>query len=383
MLSIAYKMLVGNRTACLGIIFGIFLATLLISQQSAIFLGLIARSYRIVSNIPSPNLWIMDPSTESDEKVRPLPEGYLHIVRSIPGIDWAAPLNYMFVPMSTRWGIFHISQLYGIDDATFTGAPSEMLEGNILDLHRQGAVIIDKLSAEDILAKTSPGGAKIPLKLGDYFEINNRQAVVVGICKVIPGFFPQPIVFTSNHNFNYFVPLNNSQMQFIIAKTRPNADVKTVLDKINAYSMLNGLTSDEFKRRIAKSFLKTGIFTNFALSVGLGIIIGFSIAGQLFYMMTLQNANYYALIKAIGGNQKIISKIIIMQTILVGVIGYLLGTGVTILWGWAIENTTLTFLFPWQLLLFTAVIVLTICIFTAGLSINKVLKTDPHVLLSG
>lgn len=381
MLLTALKMLIGNKVSFIGVIFGIFLATLLISQQSAIFLGLVARSYRMVTDIPTPNVWVVDPVTESDEKVRAMPDGYLHFVRSIPGIEWAVPINVMPARMITQSGVFHVAQLYGIDDANLIGAPLTMLEGNVRDLRRDGAVIVDVYSANDSLAKTLPDGTKIPLKLGDSFEINGMRAVVVGICKITQGFYPQPIMFTSLSQFDVFTGAMKGKVEFIAVKTRAGVNVDDVVKKINDYPMLNGLTKEEFEWRIAKSFLKTGILINFGLSVALGIIIGFSIAGQIFYMMTLQNLSYYALIKAVGGNQKMISQMIAVQVLVVGVIGYLIGTGVTIIWGMAVKETTLAFLFPWQLLAFTATIVLIICLFTAGLSIRKVFGTDPKVLM--
>lgn len=381
MLSYAIKMLIGSKASCIGVIFGIFLATLLISQQSAIFLGLVSRSYRLVTDIPSPNVWVIDPATESDQKVRGMPEGYLDLVRSIPGIDWAVPINVIDIPLATNSGIFHICQLYGIDDVSLVGAPRDILEGSILDLRRQGAVILDVYSANGSLAKVERNGTKIPIKLGDSFEINSHRAVVVGICKITQGFYPQPIVFTTFSQFKIFTSFTRDKIQFIAAKTKPEANIQKVLERINEYPMINGLTREDLQWRIAKSFLKTGILINFGLSVALGIIIGFSIAGQIFYIMTLQNLKYYALIKAIGGNQKQIAQMITLQTGIVGIIGYLLGTGATILWGMAIKDTTLAFLFPWELFLFTSLIVFIICLFTAGLSIGKVLKVDPIVLM--
>jgi putative ABC transport system permease protein len=380
MMSIALKMLIGSR-AFIGVVFGIFLATLLISQQSAIFLGLVSRSYRIVTDIPQPNIWIVDPATESDQKVRAMPEGYLDIVRSFPRIEWAVPINVMDIPLVTPSGAFDVSHLYGIDDATLIGAPEEMLEGNVKDLRREGAVIVDSFSARGSLATIAPDGTKVPLKIGDTFEINNRRAVVVGICKITQGFYPQPIIFTTYSQFQLFASFMQNKIEFIAAKTQEHADVAAVLKKINSYTFLNGLTREELKWRIAKSFLKTGILINFGLSVALGIIIGFSIAGQIFYIMTLHNLKYYALIKAIGGNQKLISHMIILQVGVVGVIGFLLGTGATLLWGMAVNETTLAFLFPWQLLVFTSFIVLIICIFTAGLSVRKVFSVDPKELM--
>ncbi len=381
MMTFALKMLIGNRATCIGVIFGIFLATLLITQQSAIFLGLVSRSYRMVKDIPYPNVWVIDPATESDEKVRAMPKGYLDIVRGIPNIEWAVPINVMDIPISTKSGIFHVCQLYGIDAATLIGAPENIVEGNVTDLRRANAVILDAYAANTLLARTLPDGTKVPLTLGDTFEINNRRAVIVAICHTTQGFYPQPIIFTSYDNFSYFNPASIGKIEFIAAKTRPDANLDDILKQINDYPMLNGLSRNQFEWRIAKSFLQTGILINFGLSVALGIIIGFSIAGQIFYMQTLQNLKYYALIKSLGGSESLITRMITFQTLVVGMIGFLLGTGITIIWGYAVKGTTLAFLFPWQLLLFTAFIVTIICIFTAGLSIRKVHSLDPKMLM--
>lgn len=381
MMTLALKMLIGNKASLIGVIFGIFLATLLISQQSAIFLGLVSRSYRTITDIPSPNIWIMDPATESDERVREMPEGNLDIVRSIPQVEWAVPINVIHIPLVTSSGIFQIAQLYGIDDATLIGAPAQMIAGNIRDLHLEGGIIVDTYSANGALAKILPDGTKIPLKIGDELEINNQRAVVIGICKITQGFYPQPIIFSALSEFRRFTSIGNNSLSFIAAKTAPDANVEEVCKRLNTYPGINALTREQFKWRIIKTFLETGILINFGLSVALGFIVGFSIAGQIFYIMTLENLIYYALIKAVGGTKVMILEMIILQAIIVGIIGFFLGIGATMLWGMAIKNTTLAFLFPWQLLVFTGLIVLIICILTAALSIRKVFKVDPKVLM--
>ena len=381
MISLALKMLIGNRASCIGVIFGIFLATLLISQQSAIFLGLVARSYRVVTDISEPTIWVMDPVTESEDKLRSMPIGYLDVVRGVPGVEWAVPLSSTLVPVITPAGKFDICQFYGIDDATLIGAPTNMIKGAVLDLRREGGVIVDVYSANTILAKPSSKGKKTPLMLGDSLEINGKRSVVVGICDVTQGFYPQPIIYSSFSQFQSFVPGMADRMSFVLAKSNPGANINTVCDSISSYPGLRAMTRDQFQDRIMRFFLGTGILINFGLSVALGIIIGFSIAGQIFYIMTLENITYYALIKAVGGNEKMIFRMIISQAALVGIIGYALGIGVTVLWGIAIKHTSLAFLFPWQLLLFSFGIVLLICIFTAALSIQKVFRADPKMLM--
>jgi len=379
MFSVALKMLIGNKASFLGMIFGIFLSILLISQQSAIFLGLLSRSYRIVTEISSPNVWVIDPSTQGEDLIRSMPEDYLGFIKSIPNVEWAVPINYALMALTVpSSGIFKTAEIYGIDDETLMGAP-ELLKGNIQHLHSDGGVIIDSNSAEGILATTLPDGTKRPIQLGDILEINDKRAVVVGIGKITPGFFPQPKIFTTNSQFQAFS--GSDRIQFIGVKTKEGADVNKVIYQINSHSNVLGMTRDQLSSRIASHFLKTGILVNFGLSVVLGLIIGFSIAGQFFYIMTMHNLSYYALIKAIGGTEKMILSMILMQALIVGTIGYILGTGVTLLWGYAIKETTLAFEFPWQLLLFTAFFVLIICVFIAFLSIKKVFKIDPQLLL--
>lgn len=381
MIAVAFKMLIGNRASFFGIIFGIFLATLLISQQSAIFFGLLSRSYRMVTDIPAPNIWVIDPVTESDEKIRDIPMKHLDTIRSLPNIEWAIPLSITHLPLVTSSGAFEIGKLYGIDDATLIGAPIHMLEGQVSDLRRQGAVIVDVYSANGILASYLPNGEKVPLKVGDELEINNHYAVVVGICKVTQGFYPQPILFTSDTEFNRFSSFATDRMSFVIARSLSAANVNKVIQEINSHTGLEALTKDDFEMKIVESFLKTGILINFGLSVALGIIIGFSIAGQIFYNMTLENISYYALIKALGGSKKMVLQMISAQALFVGIIGFSLGIVATLLWGYAIKDTTLAFLFPWQLLLFSALVILTICMSTAILSARKVLHVDPKILL--
>lgn len=381
MFRLALKMLIGNRSSCIGVIFGVFLATLLISQQSSIFLGLISRSYRFVTDISSPTIWVIDPATESESKLRTMPASYLDLVRSTSGIDWAVPLSSSITSVVTNSGIFDLCLLYGIDDATLIGAPTQMIEGNVLGLRHEGGIIVDIYSAHGSLAHHNPDGTKVPLKTGDTLEINGRRAVVVGLCKVTPGFYPQPIIFTSKTQYQSFIPTMINRMGFILVKTLPGTKVEKVCEDINRHHGLLALTRAQIESRVVDSFLKTGILINFGLSVALGIIIGFSITGQIFYVMTLENIMYFALIKSIGGTKKVIMQMIILQASIVGVIGFLLGTGATFLWGIATKNTTLAFLFPWQLLLFSALIVMIICIFTAALSIQKVFRVDPKVLM--
>ena len=72
MYGVALRMLFGDRAKYLGLIFGVAFATLLITQQSALFVGLMQRTVNVIDDAPEADLWIMSPETRYVERVRPL-----------------------------------------------------------------------------------------------------------------------------------------------------------------------------------------------------------------------------------------------------------------------------------------------------------------------
>src|SRR5438445_132758 len=59
---IALKMLTGDRSKYLGIIFGVSFATLLMGQQLSIFCGLMLNTTSQIQDIEGADIWVMDPN---------------------------------------------------------------------------------------------------------------------------------------------------------------------------------------------------------------------------------------------------------------------------------------------------------------------------------
>lgn len=79
-------MLVGNRAKYLGIIVGLTFASLLITQQSAIFVGLTTRTFGFLTDTALPDIWVMDPKVQYIDDLKPLKETESLRVRSIQGV---------------------------------------------------------------------------------------------------------------------------------------------------------------------------------------------------------------------------------------------------------------------------------------------------------
>ncbi|MDE1888701.1 MAG: ABC transporter permease, partial [Planctomycetota bacterium] len=89
---IALKMLVGNRARYLSIVIGLTFASLLITQQSAIFMGLMTRTFGFLTDTALPDIWVMDPKVQYIDDIKPLKETESIRVRSVEGVAWAVPL---------------------------------------------------------------------------------------------------------------------------------------------------------------------------------------------------------------------------------------------------------------------------------------------------
>ena len=378
---VALKMLVGDRAKYIGILLGITFSSLLITQQAAIFVGIMTRTYSFLTDVGLPDIWVMDPKVQYVDDVKPLQDTELYRVRGVEGVAWAMPLYKGLLKVRLADGNFQTCNVIGLDDATLIGGPGVMIAGQLADLRRDSGVIVDIEGATGRLAKRAPDGRRVPLTVGDTLEINDRRAIVVGICRATRTFQSQPTIYTTYSRATLFAPRERKLLSFVIAKAKPGADIKTVCRQIQESTGLAAYTQDEFKWVTWRYFVKyTGIPVNFGTSVLLGFIVGIAIAGQTFHNFTLDNLRYFGTLKAMGTSNPTLLRMILLQALLVGAIGYGLGVGAAAFWGHAMRNTPVAFRLPWQLLVISGIAVMVICLVSAAISIRKVMKLEPAVV---
>jgi putative ABC transport system permease protein len=376
-------MLIGDRGKYLGIIMGLTFASLLITQQSSIFTGLMTRTYGAITDLSQPDIWVMDPKVQFIDDVKPLQDTELFRIRSVEGVEWAVPLYKGLLKTRLEDGNYQICNVFGLDDATLIGGPPYMLEGKLSDLRRQDAVIVNDVGASTRLAKPSkvPGGKPKPLKIGDTLEINDRRAVVVGICRVSRTFQSQPVIFTTYSRATTFAPKERKLLSFVLVKAKEGENLKNLAARIRERTDLAAYTAQEFKDLTYNYFVKnTGIPINFGIAVGLGFVIGTAIAGQTFYNFTLENIRYFGTLKAMGATNGILLRMILLQALVVGALGYGLGVGGASLFGYLLGGTELAFRLTKDLLIFSGGAICLIIVFSALISIRKVMKLEPAIV---
>ena len=373
---IAWKMLTGDRTKYLGIVFGVAFGSVLIAHQTSIFVSLMKRTGSQILDITEPDLWVLDKELQSVDEGRTLPETDVYRVRGVPGVEWAVRLFKGQVTARTPGGIYRQCILMGLDDATLIGAPRTMLLGTLADLRRPVALIVDAAGYSYLF----PGE---PLELGKTIEINDHRGVIVGICETSPPFITFPIVFARYSTATLVAPKERNTLGFVLTKAAPGQSIPELCRRIEATTELKAMSQLEFVWLTVGYYLKTtGIPVNFGITVMLGFVVGTAIAGQTFYLFTIENLKQFGNLKAMGVSNGRIVGMILFQGAIVGVIGFGIGMGLSAAFFEGTKDIVHLkgFAMPWQVMAMTAVTVIIIVGLASLLSIRKVLVLEPAVV---
>ncbi|MBM4108419.1 MAG: FtsX-like permease family protein [Phycisphaerae bacterium] len=389
MFTLALKMLFGDRAKFLGILMGVTLASMVITQQGAIFIGLMARTFAQITDMGFPDVWVMDPKVQYIDDVKPMAETELGRVRGVEGVAWAMPLFKGQIRARLPDGQFQNCVVLGLDDATLVGGPPAMAEGRLSDLRRADAVIVDSIGANTRLARPPPPGgpphaAPAPLRVGDTIELNDRRAVVVGISRNTRPFGSQPIIYTTYSRATRFAPRERRMLSFVLVKAAPGLAHAELCDRIESATGLMALRRDDFKWKTVGHYVtNTGIPVNFGIAVSLGFVIGTIITGFMFFSFTIDNLRFLGTLKAMGATDGRLMAMVVLQSLVVGALGFGLGTGLAALMGHFASRGPLAFKLPWQLLFVAGGAIAIICALSAMLSMHKVIRLEAAAVFKG
>ncbi|HEX3656404.1 MAG TPA: ABC transporter permease [Pirellulales bacterium] len=378
MIWIAWKMLTGNPGKYVGIILGISFAALLIAQQSSIFCGLMRLTTSQIQDITGADIWVMDPNVQYVDDIKPMSDNDLYRVRGVSGVEWAVRLYKGITRARLPDGNFQQVIMIGLDDASLVGAPQIMLAGSLEDLRQPDSIIMDEAGYRLLW----PGQPLLP---GKSFEMNDRRAIVVGVCKSRRTFMTFPIVYTRYSQATLFIPAERKVLSFVLTSPVPGISSEEVCERIDNQTGLKALTRDQFMETTIIYYLKkTGIPMNFGITVLLGFIVGTAISGQTFYLFTIENLKQFGALKAMGATNMRLVGMILLQAVVVGVVGYGLGVGAAAIFGATIGNTDrLAFYMPWGVLVGTGVAVMFMVVLASLLSVRRVLVLPPAIVFQG
>ncbi|SFZ83324.1 putative ABC transport system permease protein [Devosia enhydra] len=380
MLSIALKMLFGDITKTIGLVFGIAFSVLLMTQQGGFFIGLISRSASIVLDARDVDIWVMDAATESAETTQPLRAVDFYRIGGVPGVASVAPLARSVATIKTAEGRTESAAVFGVDDASLRGMTDKFMVGTRDDLRRPDAIAIDVLG----YTKLWPGA---PIEVGRSIELNDRRAVIAAITDAQPGFSAPIIVNTRLSQAGIFSPETGTVPTFALVTVAPGADRAAVAEAIGAATGLKAMPSDAFAAMTLNYVIaNTGIAFSFGVVIGLGAIVGVAIVGLTFNMFIGDLTRQFAVLKAIGLTNGRIVLMVLAQAMVIAFIGYGIGLWAASGFFDGVNRPTSDlkgFYLPWQIAVAAAVATIVISIIATFVSLRRVLRLDPATVFRG
>lgn len=378
---VALKMLTHDRAKYLGLIFAIAFSTFLLENQTSIFASIMKRTSNLILDVTDADIWVMDKKTEYIDEVKPLTDNDLYRVRGVPGVQWAVRLFKGQPRAKAPDGSFRIVIMMGLDDSSLVGAPSrdKMILGSVEDLRQPESAIIDRAGYYFLFPNQ-------PLALGKTLELNDSRVRIVGIAEASAPFLTAPIMFSRYSQAINFVGRERNQLSFVLVKGQPGVSVSDLCQRIEKQTNLRAVTGTGFAWQTIRYYLKnTGIPVNFGITIAIALIVGTVVAGQTFYIFTIENLTQFGALKAIGVTNRRIVGMILLQALSVVAIGYAIGSGMAAaFFAITLRNIpTRGIVLLWQNMLGVGGAILLAVFLASLLSIRRVLVLEPAVVFRG
>jgi putative ABC transport system permease protein len=376
---VALRMLTGDRAKYFGLVFAIAFCTFLLENQTSIFANILKRTASQILDVTDAEVWVMDPKTEYWEQTKALKDTDLTRVRGVPGVQWAVRLFKGSPVARTPNGKFAVSFLVGLDDSTLTGAPRRMLLGSWERLREPDSVVVDKAGYVLLFPDE-------PLKLGRTLEMNDHRVTIVGISDASAPFVSLPVMHARYSEAVNFLGRERTQLSFILARPAPGVSPKELTARIETRTALRARTAEEFMWDCVGYYLKnTGIPVNFGITIAVALVVGTVVAGQTFYLFTVENLKQFGALKAMGVSNPRLVGMILLQAGSVAALGFALGTGMAASFFEITLHKLATrgIVLMWQCVALTGACILFVVVVASILSIRRVLVLEPAEVFRG
>ena len=373
--NLALKNLLHDKLRSAMTIAGVAFAVTLVFVQVGLFMGILDNASVTIDHLDA-DLWVTSRNTPNVDFAHGFPQGLVQRVRSVAGVERADNLLIQFLNLSLPNGAEEGMLVYGLEDFTRWGIPWEIESGNLADL-RRGAYMVLDVSAERRFGKFA---------VGDYREVMGRRMKIIGRSREALSFTTSPIAFIT---YDLVQELAGGRMDgrttYILVKLAPGADGKAVAAELRRRLPHNDVytKADWAKRSRSYWVASTGIGLNMYLTVFLGCLVGVVVVTQTLYTSTMEHIKEFGTVKAIGGSNADIYRILGAQAVIAAVIGFLAGRLMAFALAPAMAQIRLKLIISNEFAAVVFVGTLVLCLVAALVSFRKVAKIDPALVFRG
>lgn len=374
MVSLARKNLLHDRLRSLITISGVAFAVTLVLVQVGLFIGLLDKSTVTIRNAAA-DLWITSKETPNVDFAHGFPETNVLRVRGIPGVARADNLLVQFMNIQLPSGAEEGCLVYALEDFRAWNLPWRFEGADASDLRRGTYIFMDK-SAERRFG---------PFAIGEDREIVGRRFRIIGTTEGAVSFTTAPVVFMNYRSAQSLFATLREKTHYVLVKLDAGADPTAVAAEIRNRLPYNDVyTRDEWARRSrAYWVVSTGLGMNMGVTVFLGILVGVVVVAQTLYTSAVEHVKEFGTVKAIGGSNWDIYRILGEQAVVAAVLGFGLGVALSFsirpMMAKLALNVTISPAFVAAVFAGT----LLMCLGAAFFSFGRVSRIDPALVFRG
>jgi putative ABC transport system permease protein len=372
MVDLGLKTLLYDKVRFFITVSGVAFAVTLVLVQAGLFVGLLDNSTITINKLGA-DLWVTSKNSPNLDFVHQFPQSNLYRVRSVPGVARADNLILSFMQVALPSGAEETLVMYAMEDFERWGVPWSVSAGKVSDLKRGPYVMFDE-------SATKRFGA---FAVGEYREIQGKRLKIVGTTREAKSFTTTPLAFMDFRRAQELQPdLLGDKTSYILIRIAPGADVAAVKAEVERRLPYNDvyLSADWAKRSRDYWIANTGIGFNAFLTVFLGCLVGIVVVAQTLYSSTMEHLREFGTVKAIGGSNLDIYRMLARQASISAVIGFVLGYVPAQLLKPVIAKADLKLIIVPELTLSVFVGTVVLCLVSALVSFRKVASIDPALV---
>jgi len=375
MLFVARKNLFSERVRLAISVGGVALSVFLIGMLLSLYRGWDKKVGEYVETVPA-DLWVAsEGTTDFIQASSVLPGAVGTQLRLLPEVDTVSPLIVRPLQMSVagepRDDKFDV-QLVGYDPAIGLGGPLAVAEGK--SPPGPGEIVIDKEMS-----------SRYGVDIGDRLLRGDESLTVVG--KSSGGDFVfTHVAFVTLDTAAEFLNLEPPSQRTFFLLTLDDPDQAQSLSNRLAASMpgvilVNGEEfADETRQRLLGNILPMLVVV-----LTVAFIVGLAVAGLTIYTATVEKSREYGILKAEGFTNRFLYRVVFVQSLATGLLGFAAGAGATALLAPFAQDAVPQFvvLVRWQDVLGIAGATLLMALIAAYVPVQRLARIDPVIAFKG
>ena len=369
--AIGIKMMFHDRLKLAGTLFGVVFAVVLGNFQVGTFLALLSKNRMFVEAATDVDVWITPPGTRQFQAGSPLNDAQLNRARATQGVAWAEPLVLQTAQLKLPNGGSEPVSLVGARAPRFAGGPWNIVKGERAALLAPGAVFFEDAEREKF------GG----LNLGSVRELAGHKVQVAGFTWGLLPFAPA-YAFAEQTLAREILKAPPDKHTFLMVGVQPGEDPDVVRDRLQAaIPDARVMTRQQYLHEILVYILTgTQIGLSFGTSTIMGLLVGLITVALSMFSSVVDNLRQFGTLKAIGSTTVDLARLLLVQAMVYGLVGSLMGLGMVASMVTGMRNPQLTPILPMPAYGITVALMVGVCLLASVLALLRVRKLEPAMV---